>query len=401
MKDIIFVLLFSILISQFANAQVKDNPISLKDVLNLVENEHILLKQQQGRIEFSKARINSAGQWSDLEVELQQGQINFSEQDYALSVMQNFGSPFLQKAEKNLRTEEVKLEEINFLMQKRILFQEITLKYYEWLYLQKKIELFEVYITDYQNAIKEAKEETDSLDLTLLSISNQAREIALAFQNLQKEKELTANEFNNLLYLEDFYIPLENENWEFDEGDVLIDNNSLQENPLLLQSDIEYSISTKNLEVERKSRSLKFALGAFIQQIQNETGFTGLFFGLEIPIWSKAYKANISQAKIEQDIQKQEREYVNFLLNNQVLEYQERINLIQNNIIYRKTILIPEKEKILQQAKVLYEENNIDFSDYLSYLGSLFETKLEQLEEEFSLHQEKIRLHYLLSEESY
>jgi outer membrane protein TolC len=132
----------------------------------------------------------------------------------------------------------------------------------------------------------------------------------------------------------------------------------------LKQYEIEKKLAKKNLQLQTALYAPTLNGGYFNQQLEHINGFQGFFIGLGVPIFSARNYSEVQKAKIQ--IEQAENEYTfqrNQLhaalsvLKEKIIQSFETIRQYQNQ-------LLPDANRMVEQASVKYLAGDIGFYEF-------------------------------------
>jgi cobalt-zinc-cadmium resistance protein CzcA len=365
------------------NAQ---NPFSPEAAMNSAVQNHPAvdladLKVQQAKVALGGAKIIPATDFS-----LQGGQINTSAFDYNVSVQQSLGNFSANKARKSLLENKIDLSEAEKEQMIYHLKGQALKSYVDWYFKDKKSELFNTQL-DSLNRMLELADiqfnagEIDRMDISLIRNEiNHVRQLQIIAESerLSAYYQLKAATFSqdSLLAPDTLMLPM-------------LDSNTVRE-AILGPYKKMVEVSQQEIDLANASKKPEFNVGYFNQSIRPDYSFQGVMVGASIPIFQKAIKSKIEEARVGEMIQHQ-----NLLATEKLLEYQvNRANQVEKMQAAEwqtsgKDLLI-EAASLLELAKLKLNAGETNYLDFIQTWRIAWNSRMTALEAESNFRMSQV-----------
>ena len=189
-----------------------------------------------------------------------------------------------------------------------------------------------------------------------------------------------------------------------------LDTSLISQNPSLLGLYQQAVIAEKNAKLETAQTLPDFKIGYFNQSIigyQNvgnqdvyfdaANRFTGINFGLNIPLTFFSNSAKIKSLKLQQESLQKQADNNKLILQNQLRNafQQYGVNLSQYNL-YRETATA-NSEIIVNTATVGFKSGEIGYLEYANALQTATDIQLKYLQSIYQINQSIININLLIS----
>ena len=154
-------------------------------------------------------------------------------------------------------------------------------------------------------------------------------------------------------------------------------------------------IAEKNISIQKAKALPGLAFGYFNQGERN-TPFQNRFrFGITLPLWFNQFKANISAAKTEFEIENQKAGGLQQQISMQLLQAQSERAVYAQSLQYYQSGGLNKAAEIISTAKRFYESGENDYIGYLRNINDAYVIQLKYLEVLKNHNQSIISINYL------
>lgn len=369
--------------------------------VRLAENQ-ILISQQNKKAAFNPNKTNFNGQY---------GQYNSAEQDFGFSISQDFEFPTVYTAQWNLAKTQIVGAELELEVVRNKLRWLIRESWNELAYLNESKKLL-WYEDSLMQRFVEAAQRRYELEATNLLEKVTAESKALEVINKlsiinadiliqQRALNILLNDSTDLQFL-----PTEMDKLEMN---YLQDSSLLKNNPFLAHTNQQIEIANAEIKANKARFLPDLSIGYFNQSLigtPTETGavgaigdrFSGVEFGVSIPLFFGAYKSNVATTKIEMENAQINADSYFITINNQFQAQLQRLLRGMKNVSYYEKTGLPQAELMIDNAQKSYESGNIDFINYIQILERGIHVKKDYLNAVKNYNESAINMAYLLGQ---
>ncbi len=404
------VLAIIVLASNSANAQSAPSgiPVSLEAAIDsALKNNLSLMNDQLGTHYYEQF------QGSGIDIPLtnvvgEYGQINSFYKDTKIGVSQSIKFPTVYARQKSVLNEEWKSSLLNVIAQKNELKKNVTLVFYELLYLKEKKNLLQhtdsVYAVFLKNAeLRFSVGENNILEK--ITAQTQRGQVNQQLKQLEQDYAIVQLQLKLLLNTDMDLVPTE-KNIKFKLFQIA-DTSIIRQNPFIVQLIQQKNISVSRFKLER-SKLLPDLFIAYNNMSMHGYGSDGKFYsgtrfqsaqlGIGIPLFFGSQKSKIDALSINKDIA--ENEYLRGIKTMQS-EYQQALLNYQNNlqtITYFEDAALKNADIILNTANKQFHNGEINYLDWVQLVNQSVSVRSDYLDAIKSLNQSIIHLNALTNQ---
>lgn len=392
MTKYFFILAILVSISAFSQ---KTQTITLDEAITLAKANNIGLKIADKEIEKQTVLKKTALQIDPLQVQYQGGQFNSKSYDHNVSVQQYFPIGKITKANRQLQEELAKLAEKRKAISEYEIEKAVTLSYYQYLFglsIQKlNAELNAIYTKFLKNA--ELRFKTgESGNIEVISAKAKVKEIETQKVQIDYDLAIYQKQFQYFLQTNENIVP--DENTPFKYATITNENTLKVENLITNYYQQQISVYQKEASTFKAQKMPKLGLGYFAQSIDTKTLFQGFTAGLQIPLFgnvnsAKAKASAISISQSELELQKSK---LTLKLQNQQL--QDELDKQKKGLDYYQNEGLQFAEQIINTAQKSYENGDMSYFTYISFLNQAIDIKKQYAETLNSYNQSAIQLQF-------
>lgn len=352
-------------------------------------------------LEEKKSKANVASAWDipNTNVQLQRGQINSFLVDNYLTILQSLGNPVLNFVNTSYLKEYIQLTEnfskqiqLKLKWQVLVLYEEMlsSRQKYRWMLEENKLLKELARITD----IQQKKGATDVL--TSVAVN---RMLALSDQQLFKWNTNYIQLIKNIQVLTGInkYIIPANDSIELLSFTPFIESITDSSSfPIIQQYQIEKNLAKKNLKVKMASFAPTLYGEYFNQQLDHIGGFQGFLIGMGIPIFSARNYSEVQKAKIQIEQANNELLFQSQILHNELSVLKEKMLQTYKIILQYQNQLLPDAQKMIEQAKLKYMAGDISFHEFQLYFTQANTVRYNFIDEVLTYNQNVLRYAYLI-----
>ncbi len=354
--------------------------VSLEQAVLLAKTNNIGLEIANKEIEKQTVLQKTALQIDPLQVQYQGGQFNSVSYDHNISVQQFFPIGNITKANRQLQEELTKLSEKRKAISEYEIEKAVTLSYYQYLFgvsIQKlNLELNEIYTKFLKNA--ELRFKTgESGNIEVISAKAKSKEIETQKAQINYDLAIYLKQFQYFLQTEKAVVPDAKTNFKYSN---LSTNSSKLEEIVTEFYQQQILVYKKEATTFKAQKTPKLGLGYFAQSIDTKFLFQGFTAGLQIPLFGNvnSAKAKASEISISQSDLELEKSKLTFKLRNQQL--QDELEKHKKGLDYYQTEGLQYAEQIIKTAQKSYENGDMAYFAYVSFLNQAIDIKKQYLE---------------------
>ena len=372
----------------------KNQTVTLEEAISLAKTNNIGLKIADKEIEKQTILKKTAFQIDPLQVQYQGGQFNSESYDHNISVQQYFPIGKITKANRQLQEELAKLAEKRKAISEYEIEKAVTLSYYQYLFgisIQKlNVELNDIYTKFLKNA--ELRFKTgESGNIEVISAKAKVKEIETQKAQIDYDLAIYQKQFQYFLNTEDNIVPNDKVVFKYENTTK---NTSKVENIVTEYYQQQISVYQKEANTFKAQKMPKLGLGYFAQSIDTKTLFQGFTAGLQIPLFGNvnSAKAKASALSISQSELELQKSKLTLKLQNQQL--QDELDKQKKGLDYYQNEGLQFAEQIINTAQKSYENGDMSYFTYISFLNQAIDIKKQYAETLNSYNQSAIQLQF-------
>ncbi len=342
--------------------------LTLQQSIELAYKNNYLLKISSLETEGQQLLVKTTREIAKTNLDVQLGRTQtYYANDYTLGLVQQFSHPKLYQAQINLQKSRVVASQKNEALQKNEVIGNLKLVYYQLFYYQQLRGILVQQDSLYQNTLRIAQAryktgETNSLEK--ISAKVRLQEINNRLKILAKDEETAYQHFKLLLNSQqdfklDFNIPLKRDT------SIVINALSLANNPLLSVFEQQTVISQQTTNVEKQKLKPDFRLGLINQSIEHHFNQMIVSAGIGLPIFTKAQKARVEAAKVNEKIADSQLKHIEAQINGQLNMLKMTYEKLRSSIQYYENFALPQAELMIKNAIKSYKSGEIEYVELI------------------------------------
>ncbi len=404
----VITVLFLLLLPNIMNAQII-KPISLQQAIQHAQEQNKQVQLKKLEEKYYEALKQSATDLPKTQFNAELGNINSTNFDNRLTLMQTFAMPVVYKRQKTLLELGWQTSKLQITLQQAEITRLVKQAYLQLQFLQFKQHLLlktDSIFSKYQKVAQLRFDKGESNLLEKATLDNQVQQLQMQLQMLQADKQNASFQLSVLLNSEISFEasdPLSN-------SSVLFDSTSLKQHPFLSYYKQQQELATGETQLEKARLNPDWMIGYSNQSIigfqKNKDAtesyydggkrFSTVQFGIAVPIFNKAQKAKITAAFQKENIAAASTEIAAQDLKlklqrnwNEYLKYQQAIQ-------YYKRSALPQSEIIIQTANLNYKNGQINYIEWGTLISNAINLQSEYADALKAFNASKIELEYLL-----
>jgi len=303
--------------------------------------------------------------------------------------------PGVYSAQHKLAQNAHDVAQIEYDIQRQKLKEEISVAYFQLLYLNSKLKILNQLDSLYSGVANTALRKYELGEenyLEMLNTQVQQQEMTMRLSQLLEEISLAKSELNSYLLLNEDFILEENKLYKIE---VLIPE---IENHLQIQMNHKIkSEAVAQLRLEKANRMPDLNLEYFqgTNNLPDAELYKGFSIGMDLPLWLGSSQAKIKSAIIRQKVVEQNGNDIQLQLQSLKNRLLNQVNRDEKALEFYDTKGKKLAEELLKMAHKSYQFGEIDFLQFIQSVKSAQIIELEYLDNLISYNKNSIRLHYL------
>jgi cobalt-zinc-cadmium resistance protein CzcA len=373
--------------------------LNLQQSIDLAYKNNYLLKISNLETQGQELLIKTTRELAKTNLDVQLGRTQTAyTNDYTLGLMQQFSHPKLYQAQADLQKSHVVASQRNEILRKKEIEGEIKQIYYQLFYYQQLRRILTQQDSIYRNTLKIAEvryKAGESNSLEKISAEVRLQEINNRLRMLEKDEETAYQHYKLLLntvqeFRLDFEIP-------FKRDSVLIKNTlSLIGNPLRSVFEQQTVISQQQTNVEKQKLKPDFRVGLITQSIEHKANQMVFSAGIGLPIFTRAQKARIEVAKVNEKIADSNLKNIELQLNGRLNILKKAYQKHQSSLSYYENYALPQAELMIKNAIKAYQSGEIDYVELIQNNQQAWQIKDSYLLTVLNFNQTIIEIETLL-----
>ncbi|WP_229251199.1 TolC family protein [Emticicia sp. BO119] len=389
----------TLLIFIFVSNGVFAQTLTLKQSIEIAYKNNYLLKVSNLETQGQELLIKTTRELAKTNLDVQLGRTQtYYTNDYTLGLVQQFSHPKLYQAQADLQKSRVVASQKNEAFQKNEVVNNLKQVYYQLFYYLQLHRLLAEQDSIYRNTmqIAQARYKTGDINsLERISAEVRLQEITNRLRALEKDEEAAYQHFRLLLNNQqkfdlDFNLPIKRDT------SVVANALLLANNPLLSVYEQQAVVSQLATNVEKQKLKPDFRVGIINQSIEHKLNQMIFSAGVGLPIFTKAQKARIDVAKVNEKIADSNLKHIEFQLNGQLNILKMNYQKYQSSLNYYESYALPQAELILKNAMKSYQSGEIDYVELVQGNQQAWQIKDNYLSTVLNFNQTIIQIETLL-----
>jgi len=360
-------------------AQTAPINLSINDAVKIAMENNPTIKGAQLEIEKQQNLKKAAFDLDKTAISYSKGQLNGLQQDYNVSISQDFKFPTLYGTQAKLQADKIKLSETNLSVEKNKLESTVRAAYLELWFVKNKANLIANLEKEYENFAliaekKYALGETNLIEK--IAAEGKKEGVRLLKSNVELDIKSVTKQLQSLMNSEVSF-EISNENLEKIAFEASAEENS--DNPMLLSLQNEIAVKEREHKLENAKFLPDLSAGYFNQQIEGIKNFSGFELGIKIPLFFRAQQGKSQAAKKDAEIAtlnyQQSKLDLNALLKTKLNEYDKQ----KAALAYYNSTGILLADKLFSSAIKAYKEGEIGYVEYMALMEQSMEIRSNYL----------------------
>jgi heavy metal efflux system protein len=326
------------------------------------------------------------------------GEINSSIIDYQWQISQGFKFPTAYISQSKLQNKKITLSENTLAATQNELVRNVKSAYTQLVYAQSELVLMKRLDSTYANfaaaaTLRYEAGETNMLENT--AAQGKYQQIALLKQQAEADVLIYTQHLQQFLNAGQA-VSIASQPLNALPITLEADTSKLAGNPLLAYYQQLVLVADQQHKVKKQDFLPGFSASYFNQQIDGTAGFSGLMFGVSIPIafWSK--RGFAQEAKIDVQIVGAKYDSYQLQLQAQFQQQYQQYLKYKAMVDYYQTQGLAVADELEKFAGKGYTEGSIDYVEYISNLNQAIGVRTQYLDNLNRYYQTIVELNYLL-----
>ncbi len=392
---------FLLLSFQTVNAQQK---ITLDKAIEIANSNNLKVKNEQLKSAYLRLLTKTAYDIPNTTIGAEFGQINSNFFDAKIGISQSIKFPAVYKKQKQLLIEESKVGEWNEALQKKDLAKQVSVVFYEMVYLKEKEKLLLKVDTVYSEFANKSTLRFNSGESNILektTAENHKGQIKMQLQELQNDYKTLQIQFNYLLNSDTVFIP-SYDNYKIGLAEN-IDTNFAGSQPYIKLIEHEININNAKIAVEKSKKLPELIGGIYLQTFRNSARFKsnnlGTYgqLGFSFPLFNTSIKHKINAFTFANQMTKNKVEIEKQVLQNQYQLLVSQYTKHNQSVQYYENEALKNVAVITTTANNQFNNGNINYLEWTMLINQTTEIQSNYLEAIKQLNNSIIEINTLIN----
>ncbi|MFV8271340.1 CusA/CzcA family heavy metal efflux RND transporter [Flavobacterium sp. GT2N3] len=366
-KSITTILVLGLFFS-FQNAAAQEK-ISIEKAIETALSNNIKIKNEKLNSEYLQKMTKTGYDISNTGIIGEYGQFNSTVNDVKIGISQSIKFPTVYKRQKQLLIEEAKKGQWNEALQRKELTRQVTIVFYEMMYLKEKEKLLLKSDSIYSEFLRISALRFDKGESNILekaTAENQSGQIKIQLLELQSDYKIIHSQFKYLLNTDKDFTPVSDKfKMDFIEN---LDTNAIGNQPRIKLFEQEVTINKAEISLQKSKKLPELIGGVYYQtfrtnaEIQDSNNGVYGQLGVAIPLFNTAINNKKKALEINTQIAENN-------LNNEKLRFQSHYQeLVQEYKKHKETIAYFENQALKNVDLVTKAANDKFINGAINYL---------------------------------
>jgi cobalt-zinc-cadmium resistance protein CzcA len=369
---------------QNANAQEK---ITIEKAIETALQNNLKVKNQKLNSDYLQKMIITAYDIPNTEFISEYGQFNSNVNDLKVGISQSLRFPTVYRRQKQLLEEHSKTGEWNEALRKKELTKQVTMMFYEMVYLKEKGKLLLKTDSIYIEFLRKSTLRFDKGESNILekaTAENQSGQIKIQLQDVLSDYKMLQTQFKYLLNDERTFEPFTiNFKMNFVES---IDENVLSDQPNVKLKEQEVNSSKAEILLEESKKMPDLIGGVYWQTFNSNTAlqnnYNGVYgqFGLTLPLFNSAIKNRQKALEINAKIAYNELINEKLILKTLHQELLQKHNKNKTTIEYYETKALKNVDIVTKAVNNKFINGDINYLEWVILINQNTEIQSNYIE---------------------
>jgi cobalt-zinc-cadmium resistance protein CzcA len=384
-KSITTILIIGLfLVTQNGTAQEK---ISLDKAIETALSNNVKIKNGKLNSEYLQKMAKTGYDISNTEFVGEYGQFNSDVNDIKVGVSQRIKFPTVYKRQKQLLEAQAKTGEWNEALQKKELTKQVTMVFYEMIYLQEKEKLLQKSDSIYAEFLRKASLRFDKGESNILekaTAENQSGQIRIQLQEVQSDYKVLQTQFNYILNDDTFFVPAwDKHKMTFNQN---LDESFISNQPSVKLKEQEVNNNKAEIALEKSKKMPELIGGVYWQTFKTNTAFqdsyNGVFgqFGVALPLFNSSIGNRKKALEINTQIAENDLTNEKLKLKTHYQELLQEYKKQQITIEYYETKALKNVDLVTNAANKKFINGDINYLEWVMLINQNTEIQSNYIE---------------------
>lgn len=406
------VFLFVLVIRCPLNAQQDPLLLTIDKAVAIALDKNGSIQVSHYEIEKQKALKSASITIEKTNFDFNYGQINTVENDFGFTVNQSFQFPTVYGKQSKLADAKVKNSELRLTISENELKKKVKSVWLHLAYLHEREELLLYQDSIYQRFNYASKIRYQTKEASFLEQANgevQLMEIRLQLNQNKADINIYRNKLQTLLNVAYSVDVVATKDLEKRAIEIKSDTFQISDNPMLNYYLYQADLIEFEKSVQKAEYLPEFRLGYFnvsmvgyqdvdntLKYFNSSDRFTGVAFGVDIPIWFKANTANVKATDLAQIKAQAEADYFEKQLLGEFNRVIQEYRKLKSGITYYEANGLPQAALILDNAQKSFERGAINYVEYIHSVDAVLVIQYNYLQMLNEYNQSVIAIEYFV-----
>jgi cobalt-zinc-cadmium resistance protein CzcA len=358
--------------------------ISLDQAVKEAMSQNLLVKSGELVVGRQEALVGASFNPAKTDVDVQYGQTQANNTDYTATAIQSFAPLSVYKTQKKLSEASVQGARYQLDADKWRLTNEVKRAYYQLLYDEKLLNFLREQSELYKQSARAADVrfktgETNRLEQ--VTAESRYQHLLQRIRSSQREQRIHYASLRLLLHTRDSVRIDSGTIFKRISGNLIRRDLNPDRNPVL--SVLQQNITSSQIQtrLEQKNTLPDWRIGVINQSIARVNNYNVLHAGLSFHIFTKAQKAKIQSAKIQEQVHETQLASAKEQLDTELDMMETRQRNLAATLTYYEEHALPQADLIRQTALSTYKGGEIGYLEFFAAIQQAY-----QLQEEYLLN---------------
>jgi len=376
--------------------------ITLDQAVKEATSQNLRIKSGELTIEKQQALVGASFNPAKTDLDVQYGQTQARNTDYTATAIQSFAPVSVYKTQKKLSEANVQTARYQLDTDKWRLENEVKRAYYQLVYDQKLLILLREQSELYQQSARAADVrfktgETNKLEQ--VTAESRYQNLLQRIRSSKREEQIHYASLRLLLHTRDSIGIDSAIVFKRGSGHLIPQNLNPDQNPLL--SVLQQNITNSKIQTRLEQRNTlpDWRVGVINQSIAREYNFNVFHAGLSFHIFTRAQKAKIQSAKIQEQVDETQLASVREQLSTELDVMETRQRNLSATLQYYEEHALPQADLIRQTALSTFKGGEIGYLEFFAAIQQAYQLQEEYLINVLDYDFNLIRIEEIVGEE--
>lgn len=385
----------------FQNADAQEK-ISIEKAIETALQNNIKIKNGKLSSEYLQQMTKTGYDISNTGIIGEYGQFNSNVNDVKIGISQSIKFPTVYKRQKQLLIEEAKKGQWNEAMQRKELTRQVTVVFYEMMYLKEKEKLLLKSDSVYSEFLRISALRFDKGESNILekaTAENQSGQIKIQLLGLQSDYKIIQSQFRYLLNSDKDFVPVSDKfKMDFTEN---LDKNAIGNQPSIKLFEQEVNSNKAEISLEKSKKLPELIGGVYWQTFKTNAEFqdsyNGVYgqFGVALPVFNTAINNRKKALEINTQIAENNLNNEKIRLQNQYQELVQEYKKHKETIVYYESQALKNVDLVTKAANDKFINGDINYLEWVMLINQSTEIQSNYIEAVKKMNISVVELNYL------